>query len=511
MQSFLQSLPQANWPYPHGQAQWGVQQIRTAPSNIDTAFVSGLHDSTTAQSLVMLFSRRGARVKVDPATQQPNISLGGTTADGGVCAYVTFETPQDAIMAFELNNTTFEDSIIQVQPVVMPNTARIPAGVVSQMGPMPTLLSALSSTPQQQVQLALQQARLLGMAPFDTPLPVLPPRRAAGTGARAYVPRVGDWVCPACRNCNYASRTACNKCKAPRPAVTEPPPGLDLTATHADAKPVPTLSAASVPEDSATDHQQQQQEQPEQQQQQQPIIESQPGHLPVQPPERPLKTLREGDWICRSCLNHNYAHREVCNRCKGPKPEDIAANNAELFEAFQQHQASSRKVCEGDWQCVLCRNHNYAHRIQCNRCGSPRQASDLTAAALLASGLDLNTLLQATGGRAALGNSLPVNMGLLNPASLALLSGMNGLTGPTAAAAPRNASQAAAVLAATQAAQLVQVAHAAALVGAVTAPRRPRATPVVRPGDWICPKCANHNFRQRTVCNRCQAPRPEGM
>lgn len=30
-----------------------------------------------------------------------------------------------------------------------------------------------------------------------------------------------------------------------------------------------------------------------------------------------------------------------------------------------------------------------------------------------------------------------------------------------------------------------------------------------RPGDWICPSCNNHNYASRTSCNRCQAFKPE--
>ena len=30
----------------------------------------------------------------------------------------------------------------------------------------------------------------------------------------------------------------------------------------------------------------------------------------------------------------------------------------------------------------------------------------------------------------------------------------------------------------------------------------------MKPGDWICPSCSNHNFASRTECNRCDARKP---
>merc|ERR1712217_441111 len=28
-----------------------------------------------------------------------------------------------------------------------------------------------------------------------------------------------------------------------------------------------------------------------------------------------------------------------------------------------------------------------------------------------------------------------------------------------------------------------------------------------RPGAWVCAKCANHNYSNREVCNKCQSPK----
>ena len=40
--------------------------------------------------------------------------------------------------------------------------------------------------------------------------------------------------------------------------------------------------------------------------------------------------LRPGDWICKSCLEHNFAKRIVCRRCKECKPDDAGAGGCEV-------------------------------------------------------------------------------------------------------------------------------------------------------------------------------------
>lgn len=48
-------------------------------------------------------------------------------------------------------------------------------------------------------------------------------------------------------------------------------------------------------------------------------------------------------------MNHNYASRQACNKCRLPK------NAPHNFR-------------EGDWMCPKCGNHNYASKTACNRC-----------------------------------------------------------------------------------------------------------------------------------------------
>ena len=60
-------------------------------------------------------------------------------------------------------------------------------------------------------------------------------------------------------------------------------------------------------------------------------------------------TEREGDWICNSCKNLNFAFRVECNRCKLPKGADSKAhcneeknNNKESSQEKKPYQRSQR-------------------------------------------------------------------------------------------------------------------------------------------------------------------------
>merc|ERR1719410_1158186 len=32
----------------------------------------------------------------------------------------------------------------------------------------------------------------------------------------------------------------------------------------------------------------------------------------------------------------------------------------------------------------------------------------------------------------------------------------------------------------------------------------------LKPGDWLCPSCQDHNFAKNEACRKCGLPRPEG-
>ena len=60
-------------------------------------------------------------------------------------------------------------------------------------------------------------------------------------------------------------------------------------------------------------------------------------------------TEREGDWICNSCKNLNFAFRVECNRCKLPKGADSKThcneeknNNKESSQEKKSYQRTQR-------------------------------------------------------------------------------------------------------------------------------------------------------------------------
>merc|ERR1712190_405487 len=76
--------------------------------------------------------------------------------------------------------------------------------------------------------------------------------------------------------------------------------------------------------------------------------------LPMAPVVARPSNMKQGDWMCGSCGNHNFASRVECNRCHQLRP------------GFKH----------GDWVCrdATCRNHNFKSRTECNKCNAPKEA-----------------------------------------------------------------------------------------------------------------------------------------
>eukprot|EP00743_Colponemidia_sp_Colp-15_P008325 GILK01009042.1.p1 GENE.GILK01009042.1~~GILK01009042.1.p1 ORF type:complete len:386 (-),score=22.72 GILK01009042.1:280-1437(-) len=110
---------------------------------------------------------------------------------------------------------------------------------------------------------------------------------------------------------------------------------------------------------------------------------------------------RQGDWICQSCSNRNFAFRDVCNRCQKRKDSDSSVapplspssrfttrkgqalsfnfgsdvSDAVLLGKPQRSESEDlvlERGREGNWRCTVCDNINFAFRGFCNRCKQPQ-------------------------------------------------------------------------------------------------------------------------------------------
>merc|ERR1712127_781139 len=74
------------------------------------------------------------------------------------------------------------------------------------------------------------------------------------------------------------------------------------------------------------------------------------GAMPMMAAPMMGPNMKDGDWMCPNCGNHNFASRVTCNRCAHVRPG----------------------MKQGDWVCRSCKNHNFASRDTCNKCGTPK-------------------------------------------------------------------------------------------------------------------------------------------
>ncbi|XP_028796801.1 ranBP2-type zinc finger protein At1g67325 [Neltuma alba] len=250
-----------------------------------------------------------------------------------------------------------------------------------------------------------------------------------------WLPRIGDWICTGCTNNNYASREKCKKCGQPKevaamPAVAMTGASFPTYSHHFSRAPggadqkmniglignsAPPVSlwlpsgnyGSGLPYDNSAN-----------------------PNLPIP------KGWRSGDWIC-NCGFHNYSSRSQCKKCNAFPPalgtkrlaseelvydwDNKRLNVGHTIEQQQTYTSVEQVVGasadsksgvfasatinsstapslpmpmlfppqittpallgkgakqwrNGDWMCTNCNNHNYASRLQCNRCKTHRMA-----------------------------------------------------------------------------------------------------------------------------------------
>ncbi len=127
----------------------------------------------------------------------------------------------------------------------------------------------------------------------------------------------GDWICYSCNEHNFASRSACFKCKRSKTTTT--------TTT--------TTTTAS-------------------------------------------QTNKKEDWRCQSCNEHNFASRTSCRKCAKLKPPSsnsfLLFNNNGGSGVEPKQTPAPPTFKKGDWYCDKCGKMNFGSRTCCFGCGQDR-------------------------------------------------------------------------------------------------------------------------------------------
>lgn len=129
----------------------------------------------------------------------------------------------------------------------------------------------------------------------------------------------GDWDCPSCQFSNFASRTACFKCRTPKDGD----------------------SFGSG------------------------------GRMGGGGGGGGIRDMRPGDWVCPKCQFHNFSSRGMCYKCNSPREGGRAMGGGGGGGGGGMNGPRSG-MRAGDWECQQCQFHNFASRDQCFKCSSPK-------------------------------------------------------------------------------------------------------------------------------------------
>eukprot|EP00929_Paragymnodinium_shiwhaense_P052521 TRINITY_DN2630_c0_g1_i1.p1 TRINITY_DN2630_c0_g1~~TRINITY_DN2630_c0_g1_i1.p1 ORF type:complete len:343 (+),score=72.31 TRINITY_DN2630_c0_g1_i1:99-1127(+) len=285
--------------------------------------------------------------------------------------------------------------------------------------------------------------------------------------------RPGDWKCRMCGNNNFAKRDTCNRCNAPKE---------EAAGGGARAGRRPEFGGASGAR---------------------AVKEMLHATISAAGGGGTSGTVKEGDWFCPNCGDHNFQKNAGCRKCGTPKPYDTAPGRSSPYGGGgglggmmvgggggeRGGGGSGTAMREGDWVCVACTNVNFARRDSCNRCNAKRAFQQPQVA-------QPQMMIPAFGGR-----------GLVEqpPWERPALAG--GFGRAPAGRARVGGAVTPTINSAAGAYAMAAIASAMTSGMAAVAQREPKKD--MRPGDWECRQCNNHNFAKRDSCNRCGASKEE--
>jgi len=93
------------------------------------------------------------------------------------------------------------------------------------------------------------------------------------------------------------------------------------------------------------------------------------GSSTYQYPRKPKDgDVRDGDWICSGCKGHNFASKIACFTCRTPRPPGYVIDTPDA--ANGDGAKADRKP--GDWTCPKCTENVFAKRNRCYKCSTSK-------------------------------------------------------------------------------------------------------------------------------------------
>jgi len=81
--------------------------------------------------------------------------------------------------------------------------------------------------------------------------------------------------------------------------------------------------------------------------------------------------VRDGDWVCSGCKGHNFASKIACFTCRTPRPPGYVIDTPDAADG----EAAKADRKPGDWTCPKCTENVFAKRNRCYKCSTSKPKS----------------------------------------------------------------------------------------------------------------------------------------